>query len=115
MARNLVLTPELAGNFLPDTSASNPAAREPKAESCDRLYWALDGRDFVVLGKRWHVEVFSVVELVGRRYVQLSLDGPDQYMVTLRLLPITPLSRAISAIVAWLARPTCSGDIVDVR
>lgn len=84
-------------------------------ESCETLFWALDGRDLVVLGKRWHVEVFSVVEMAGRRYMQLSLDGPAQYMLTLRLAPTTSVRKLIPTVLTWLAHPTTSGEVIDVE
>ena len=116
MARHLVLkSGAAAGGFLAHDTAVARALERPAIESCERLYWALDGRDIVVLGKRWHLEVFSVVELSGRRYMQLSLDGPEQYMLTLRLVPETPVNRLIPAILSWLAHPTASGEVLDVR
>ena len=111
----MVLKSGVAEGFLAGVPAAEHAVERPAIETCERVYWALDGRDFVVLGKRWHVEVFSVVELAGRRYVQLSLDGPEQYMLTLRLLPETPVNRLISTILSWLAHPTASGEVRDVR
>lgn len=93
------------------TRAETPQA----SDSCETLFWALDGRDLAVLGKRWHIEVFSVVEMAGRRYMQLSLDGPLQYMLTLRLLPETSVRALVPAVLGWLTRPTSSGEVVDVE
>ena len=85
-----------------------------EADTCESLFWALDGRDLVVLGKRWRVEVFSVVQLAGRRYMQLSLEGPAQYMLTLRLAVGTSVRSLVPAVLSWLAHPTCSGEVIDV-
>jgi hypothetical protein len=114
MARYMVLGPGVfAGSFT--GTAAEPTASRPVVEHRDRVYWALDGRDVVVLGKRWHVEVFSVVEHAGHRYVQLALDGPQRYMLTLRVVPDTPVNRLIQALLGWLTHPTTSGDVINVR
>lgn len=99
-----------------DTHASAaPRVAGCATDTCETIFWALDGRDLVVRGRRWHVEVFSVVELAGRRYVQLSLSGPEACMLTLRLTPATPVRRLIPAVLTRLTRPTTSGEIIDVR
>lgn len=90
-----------------------PAAQQ--VENCEALFWALDGRELVVLGRRWRIEVFSVVELAGRRYMQLSLDGPSQYMLTLRLTPGTSVRRLIPTVLTWLTHPAGSGEVIDVE
>lgn len=95
------------------TTATAPAEQQ-QADSCETLFWALDGRDLAVLGKRWRVEVFSVVELAGRRYMQLSLDGPTHYMLTLRLAPEASVRGLIPAVLSWLTHPTTSGEVIDV-
>lgn len=114
MALYVVTRSDLAaGEMAAPAQATTSSDRQP-SESCEALFWALDGRDLVVLGRRWHVEVFSVVELAGRRYVQLSLEGLTHYMLTLRLKAETPVRRLIPAVLSWLARPTTSGEIIDV-
>lgn len=110
----MVLGPGVFAGSFAGTAAQPPASR-PEAEHGEKVYWALDGRDVVVLGKRWHVEVFSVVEHGGHRFVQLSLDGPERYMLTLRVVPATPVNRLIQALLSWLTHPTASGDVVEVR
>jgi hypothetical protein len=84
-------------------------------DSCETLFWALDARDLTILGHRWRVEVFSVVELAGRRYMQLAIAGPQHYMLTLRLAPDTPARKLIPAVLAWLTHPTGSGSILDIN
>jgi hypothetical protein len=103
-----------AGDLMTRAPERATAGRQPH-DSCEALFWALDGRDLVVLGKRWHVEVFSVVELAGRRYMQLSLDGPTHYMLTLRLAPEASVRRLIPAVLSWLTHPTTSGEVVDIE
>jgi len=93
---------------------ASPAVEQPAVDSCQSLFWALDGRHLVVLGKRWHVEVFSVVELAGRRFMQLSLDGPAHHMLTLRLTPQTPVRRLVPTVLLWLSHPESSAAVIDV-
>ncbi len=102
-----------AGEMAAPAPTRMSSDRQP-SESCEALFWALDGRDLVVLGRRWHVEVFSVVALAGRRYVQLSLDGATHYMLTLRLKTDTSVRHLIPAVLSWLSHPTASGAVIDV-
>lgn len=115
MALYVVMRSGLAVAGVVAPSATTAPADEPVlSHSCESLFWALNGRDLVVLGKRWHVEVFSVVELAGRRYMQLSVDGPTHNMLTLRLAPGTSDRRLIPAVLSWLRRPTAAGEVLDV-
>lgn len=114
MSLYVVARPGLtAGSF--STPAQAAISLEPtQAESCESLFSALDGRDLVVLGRKWRVGVFSVVELAGRRYAQLSLEGTQQFLLTLRLTPATTARRVIPAVLAWLSHPTGSGDVIEI-
>lgn len=114
MALYVVRRAGMTGGDTVTRASTSAAAEQPAADSCQTLFGALDGRHFVVLGKRWHVEVFSVVELAGRRFMQLSLDGPAHYMLTLRLTPQTPVRRLIPTVLGWLAHPGSSGEVIDV-
>jgi hypothetical protein len=87
---------------------------QARIETCESLFNALDGRDVMVLGRRWRIEVFSVLELAGRRYVQLALHGPEQYMLTLRMRPGAESRQVIPTLLPWLAHPTSSGEILEV-
>lgn len=113
MALYVVVRSSLATGDQVTRASERGALERPQPDSCETLFWALDGRDLVVLGKRWRVEVFSVVELAGRRYMQLSLDGSTHYMLTLRLAPETSVRRLIPAVLSWLTHPTTSGEVVD--
>jgi hypothetical protein len=114
MALYVVMRSGLTARDLTARAPERTAVERQPPDSCETLFWALDGRDLVVLGKRWHVEVFSVVELAGRRYMQLSLDGPTHYMLTLRLAPDASVRRLIPVVLSWLTHPTASGEVVDV-
>ena len=87
----------------------HPVIQDPEA-----LFAALDGRELAVLGKRWRVEVFSVCELGGRRYVQIALQGDTQYMLTLRIAPKAELRDLIPCLLTWVQHPSSTGEILDV-
>ncbi len=114
MALYVVMRPGVAAGGVASRDSTDAANERTQTDSCETLFWALDGRDLVVLGKRWHIEVFSVVELAGRRYMQLSLDGPTHYMLTLRLSPEASVRRLIPTVLSWLTHPTASGEVIDV-
>jgi len=114
MSLYVVMRSGLETGAAPARESSVDAPPMAAADNCESLFWALDGRDLVVLGRRWRVEVFSVVELAGRRYMQLSLEGPAQYMLTLRLAVSTSVRSLVPAVLSWLTHPTCSGEVVDV-
>jgi hypothetical protein len=82
--------------------------------SPDELFAALDGRDLAMRGSRWHVEVFSVREIAGRRYAQLALRGTPDYFVTVRTPASADTRRIIPALLLWLMRPKASGDLIDI-
>ena len=68
----------------------------------NRVFELLDGPSVVVSGRSWRVEVFSVFDDAEHRWIQLALDGPDHYMVTLRLEPGASSDSARLAIESWL-------------
>jgi hypothetical protein len=78
------------------------------------LFNALDGRELIVLGQRWKVEVFSVCALGGCRYMQLSLQGDQQYMLTLRVTTGAEIPHLVPKLIAWLAHPSSSGEILEI-
>jgi hypothetical protein len=87
---------------------------EPTPGESEVLFAALDGRELIVLGRKWTVEVFSVCALGGCRYVQLSLQSAQQYMVTLRVAAGTDIRQLIPRLLTWLAHPSSSGEIIDI-
>lgn len=115
MSLYVVARPGFPGGHAALRQSQDATAEQPPVESCEALFWALDGRDLVVLGRRWRVGVFSVVELAGRRYVQLSLEGPHQYMLTLRLACDVTAARVVPPVLGWLAHPTASGEVIDIQ
>jgi len=80
--------------------------RRARRRQAERLFAALDGRDLVVSGEAWHLEVYSVCEQAGRRWVQLAIDGQQRYMLTLALATGSGVRQAVRAVNEWLAAPT---------
>ncbi|MEO8483473.1 MAG: hypothetical protein ABI634_14770 [Acidobacteriota bacterium] len=93
---------------------ARPTHVEPVPGESESLFAALDGRELIVLGKKWIVEVFSVCALGGCRYVQLSLQSNQQFMVTLRVASGTDIRQLIPRLLTWLAHPSSSGEIIDI-
>jgi hypothetical protein len=80
----------------------------------DALFAALDGRTLTVSGRRWLVEVYSVCDSAGRRWIQLGLDGRPHYMLTLKLAAEDGVRHAILALSSWLANPAQGREILNV-
>jgi hypothetical protein len=83
----------------------------PKAE---RLFSALDGRDLLIRGQAWHLEVYGICEEAGRRWIQLAVDGPHHYMLTVALAARSGVRQAVKALSSWLEEPTDSEQILNV-
>jgi hypothetical protein len=96
-----------------------PALRHsPRRESGpprqDLVFAALDGRDLVVSGSEWHVEVYGICEQAGRRWIQLALDGPRHHMVTLALAADLGVRQVVRVLSDWLADPSESDQLLTV-
>ncbi len=83
----------------------------PKAE---RLFVALDGRDLLVRGQAWHLEVYGICEEAGRRWIQVAVDGPHHYMLTLALATKSGVRQAVKALSSWLENPAESHQVVNI-
>jgi hypothetical protein len=79
-----------------------------------RLFAALDGRELLVAGLRWRVEVFSVRDLAGLRWVQLALKGKSRQTFALKLDPGAGVQRAVEAVVSRITSPAPLSDISNV-
>jgi hypothetical protein len=71
----------------------------------DRLFIALDGRDLTLAGGRWRIEVFSVSECDGQRWVQLALSGEKNGMLTMKVSPSDGAGRVLMGISSWIGEP----------
>lgn len=86
-----------------------PGLRIPEPSiNPDQLFASLDGKDVVVRGRKWRIEVYSVCDMAGARWIQLALDGLPHHMVALRLAVGQGMGPAIRAISSWLANPSSS-------
>lgn len=74
--------------------------------AAERLFARLDGRDVLVDGEAWHIEVYGICEDAGRRWVQLAIDGPQHHMLTLALATRAGVRQAVAAVSRWLEDPT---------
>jgi hypothetical protein len=72
----------------------------------DRLHAALHGRAVTVSGQIWRLEVYSIIDCAGRRWVQLALDGDPHYMLTLNLAIGAGAQLALMALVSCLTNPS---------
>jgi len=66
------------------------------------LFEALDGRDLLVRGAAWRLKVYAVCEEAGRRWVQIALDGPQHYMLTLALAARSGVQQTLDVLASWL-------------
>lgn len=80
----------------------SPALKAPRFVEPDALFGALDGRHLVALGGHWEVEVYSVADWSGKRWIQVGLHGAQRYLVLLRLAVGDGPGSAVSALVSWL-------------
>ena len=80
----------------------------------DQLFSGLDGRAINVARRRWILEVFSVLEQHGWRWIQLTLSGEPQYTLILRLTPGEGAVHALSLLSSWLVNPSGTRRILSV-
>jgi hypothetical protein len=79
-----------------------------------RLFAALDGRELLVAGLRWRIEVFSVRDLAGLRWVQLALKGKSRQTFALKLDAGAGVQRAVEAVVSRITSPAQLSDMSNV-
>jgi hypothetical protein len=80
----------------------------------ERLFAALDGRDLLVSGQAWHLEVYGICEDAGRRWIQIAVDGPHHYMLTLALATQAGVRQAVTTLSTWLENPADSHQVLNV-
>jgi hypothetical protein len=76
--------------------------RPRSAQAGEGLFEGLDGRDLLVSGQAWHVEVYAVCEEAGRCWVQVAVDGPRHYMLTLAFATRVGVRQAVDTLSNWL-------------
>lgn len=79
-----------------------------------RLFAALDGRELLVSGRRWRIEVFSVRDLAGLRWIQLALKGKSRQTFALKLDAGAGVRRVVEAVTTQLSSPAQLGDMSNV-
>lgn len=79
-----------------------------------RLFAALDGRELLVSGRRWKIEVFSVRDLAGLRWIQLALKGKSPQTLALKLDRGAGVHRAVEAVTSRLMSPAQLSDMSNV-
>jgi len=81
----------------------------------EELFVALDGRSVTAGRDRYRIEVFSVRDEAGSRWVQLALKGPDtEKMLTLRMKTGDNVQHAIVTLASWLNDPTSTPEVFNV-
>jgi hypothetical protein len=82
--------------------------------SAERMFDALDGRMITVGGQQWRLEVYSVCDQDGWRWIQLSLEGEPHYALTMRLSLREGIKHVVLALSGWLANPSPGRAILKV-
>ncbi len=81
----------------------------------ERLFAALDGRHLTVLGRQWRVNIYSVCDRAGWRWIQLALEGDSSYMLTLKTAGHDGVRALVPALLLWLLHPSGSGGVLHLR
>lgn len=102
-----------AGEFLVSHLPHLPPVTE-RIVRPERLRAALEGRAVTVSDRSWRLEVYSVSDRDGRRWVQLALEGEPHYMLTLSLTMGAGANRALNALASCLANPSEAAGIFNV-
>ena len=108
------MTNYLEFDFDPNSRLAPQPARQ---KSADGVFSALDGRRISASGLHWAVEVYSVTDQPGGRWLQLGLRSEDHdqdHLLTLRLPAGSGVDVAASALSSWLVDPTHATRIVHV-
>ncbi len=79
-----------------------------------RVFAALDGRELLVSGRRWRIEVFSVRDLAGLRWIQLAIKGTSRMTFALKLDAGAGVRRAVEAVSSLLMSPAQRSDMSNV-
>jgi hypothetical protein len=88
-------------------------AERPRFTS-ERLFQELDGRKLRVLHTDWTIEVYSIYEEAGARWLQLRLGGTPEHTLTVRATAGDAVERILGALADWLVHPSKIHDVLDV-
>jgi hypothetical protein len=88
------------------------AARQPL--SAERMFDALHGRTITVSGRHWELEIYSICDEDGWRWIQLALEGDPRYSLTMRLSRLEGVKHVVMALSGWLAKPSPGRAVLNV-
>jgi hypothetical protein len=81
----------------------------------EQLFIALDGRGVVAgSGGRYRIEVYSVRDEAGCRWIQLALHGAGRHMITVRQAHGDSAQHVVLALSSWLADPSQKPHVLSV-
>jgi hypothetical protein len=107
-----------AHHALQDDAFPFPQALARRARlfvTAEELFVALDGRSLTADTDRFNIEVFSVHDEAGRRWVQLALAGEhSRRLLTVRLRPGDTAQHVFLILNSWLRDPSATEDVVNV-
>lgn len=72
----------------------------------DELFAELDNMEIAAGECRWRIEVFSISDQEGQRWIQLGVRGTTEHMITLRLQPGAGLADALPEVLKSLGTST---------
>jgi hypothetical protein len=95
------------------SQAAGSGSRAPVTP--EELFTVLDGRNISAGTAQYRIEVFSVRDESGSRWVQLALHGPEQsQMATVRLKTGDTVQHALLTLSSWLNDPASTTDVFNV-
>jgi hypothetical protein len=102
-----------ANQIRPSTQALGRRAR--RFVTPEELFITLDGRSVTAAKDRFRIEVLSVRDEAGVRWIQLALKSPDTHrMLTVRAQPGDGPQHVILTLSSWLNDPAGTVDVVNV-
>jgi hypothetical protein len=101
-ARDFMRLAWIANVSVEDAGSDRSAA---SALSQERLFEALDGRTVGLFHRRWEIRVFGITEQNGWRWLQLTLAGEPEHMLTLRTSVWAGVDETLREVSRWLANP----------
>jgi len=79
------------------------------------LFAALDGRELNPGSDRFLIEVFSVSDQAGQRWVQLALEGAEsRRLLTVRLKTGDSAQHVLLLLSSWLRDPAGTTEVFNV-
>lgn len=109
-------TLRLAWSVLRETALTPPRLRRAlRPVTPEELFAALDGVTISSAKGTCTIEVFSVSDEAGRRWLQLALEGSGHRRhLTLRLKTGDTAQHAVHKLSSWLSNPAASDDVINV-